>query len=350
MKIIHVVHNYYGFSGASLQAKNLAKEIDIEGGVKQIFVTRKNNIYHESDKYGFLGEDGVVHIPNGLSRIIYFYSLCLKFKPDIVHFHGADFGLLFVCALLKIKVYWKSTLLGSDDFSSLINSRGGMIKRFLLRFISVNNTLSEQIYIINRKYLPSEKLITIPNGVSILDDAIIDRKEKIALIISAIIPRKNIIEGILFFKKNLEGKGYKLIIVGPSGDDIEGYNGEYAEKCMSFLNDNIIYKGYIAHSEVTSLLISANFLIHLSEKEGMPNVVLEALAFGVYPIVGPMGGLASEIITSEDIGFIISNASFFIVEKHEGVNSLGMELINEKYTFKVISRKTRHVYNSLKGL
>lgn len=44
MKIIHIVHNFYGFSGASLQAKNLANAISkYDPAIEQIFVTRKDD-------------------------------------------------------------------------------------------------------------------------------------------------------------------------------------------------------------------------------------------------------------------------------------------------------------------
>ncbi|ASQ18725.1 glycosyltransferase family 4 protein [Enterobacter cloacae] len=350
MKIVHIVHNFHGFSGASLQAKNLAKAIvKYDKSTEQFFVTRiKNGPVKLVDKY--IDDFVVVETPLNISRLLTFFKFCLKFKPDIAHFHGADFGLLVICKILNIKVYWKSTLLGSDDFDSLIGrSTKGMIKKKLLNCIDVNNTLTKQIYDINNHYLPPSKLVTIPNGVEMESLDKIGRNERLAVIISAIIPRKKILEGIEFFKQNLAHKGYKLLIFGPCDSGLDGYSKEYVKQCLSLADSNIIFKGNVNHNEIKNALSKAGFLIHLSEKEGMPNVVLEAMGRGVYPIVSEMNGLAYEIIINEKCGFIISGSEKFSIDNYMDINKDGMRIIAENYEFKVVATKTCQIYESLCG-
>ncbi|WP_449549908.1 glycosyltransferase family 4 protein [Lelliottia amnigena] len=351
MKIVHIVHNFYGFSGASLQAKNLAEAIvNYDKSTEQFFVTRLKNGPEKKLVDKVIDDFFVVEIPAGISRILTFIKFCLKVKPDIAHFHGADFGLLVTCRILNIKVYWKSTLLGSDDFSSLIgSSTKGIIKKKLLSCIDVNNTLTKQIYDINSHYLPPSKLVTIPNGVEAESLDKIVRNERLAVIISAIIPRKKILEGIDFFKQNLAHKGYMLLIFGPYDSGLDGYNKEYVKQCLSFADSNIIFKGNVNHSEIKTALSKVGFLIHLSEKEGMPNVVLEAMGRGVYPIVSEMNGLAYEIIKNEKCGYITSSSKKFSIENYMGINKDGMKIIAENYEFKVVAAKTCQIYELLYG-
>jgi len=350
MKIVHIVHNYYGFSGASLQAKNLAKAIfRYNKSLEQVFITRIN-VSSEKLNNNFTNEFPVMELPAGFNRLLAFFKLCLKIKPDIAHFHGADFGLLVICKVLNIKVYWKSTLLGSDDFDSLVGaSKKGFIKKKLLRFIDVNNTLTKQIYNINRHYLPSSKLITVPNGVETESLDKIIRNEKLAVIISAVIPRKKILEGINFFKVNLAHAGYKLLIFGPTDSGLDGYNKDYVQQCLSLADSHIIFKGSVSHDEIKKALSKSDFLIHLSEKEGMPNVVLEAMGQGVYPIVSEMNGLAEEIIETKKCGYITSDLHKFSIDNYTGINIDGIKIISGSYDFKVVAARTCQIYELLHG-
>ncbi|WP_286499940.1 hypothetical protein [Escherichia coli] len=74
MKVIHIVHNYYGFSGASLQAKNLAKALKKHApNIEQIFVTRcQNRISKLSEDVQF----SVMEISSSYKRFWQFFLLC----------------------------------------------------------------------------------------------------------------------------------------------------------------------------------------------------------------------------------------------------------------------------------
>ncbi|TOG37936.1 hypothetical protein CGJ01_24295, partial [Vibrio parahaemolyticus] len=67
--------------------------------------------------------------------------------------------------------------------------------------IDVNNALTLQIYNKNKQYIPNDSIVVIPNGV--VEYQAINNKQKRAIIISAIIPRKRVIAGIQFFNQHL---------------------------------------------------------------------------------------------------------------------------------------------------
>ncbi|MGJ0577774.1 glycosyltransferase family 4 protein [Xenorhabdus bovienii] len=344
MKVLHFVHNYYGFSGASQQAHNIALNLKMyHPEIEQRFFTidQKNNT-NKSDEFIIYSTTTSL-----LKKCIVFISVVLKYKPDLVHFHGADFSLLIICKLFGIKIYWKTTLLSSDDFASLTKGKHGYLKKNLLRLIDVNNTLTQQIYKINSQYLSPLKLVTIPNGVDVPDEKKIEKKEKLALIVSAIIPRKSIIEGIKFFHSHLSNHGYTLYIIGPNNNKLEGFDNEYHKTCLSFSELNVKFVGELTHKETLEYFKKSQFLIHLAKYEGMPNVVLEAMAHSVFPIVSSMGGLANELIENNVTGFNVDIYGKFEISTFPPHNMQGRDFILRKNSFKVIVNETYSIYSNI---
>lgn len=342
MKILHFVHNYYGFSGASRQAKNIAEGISVTNHkIEQRFfsIGEKNSDYNSK----FI----IYTTPRTLlKRCLIYISIILKYKPDIIHMHGADFAILFLSKILGVKIYWKSTLCGSDDFRSLISGKNSYIKRKLISLIDCNNTLTRQMFDINCDFLDENKLVTIPNGVDIpLDNNF--KKEKIALIVSAIIPRKGVIEGIKFFNEKLMDDGYILYIIGPKDKTLDGYNDTYINDFYKLLNGNIKYFGKLEFNEIKVFLSKALYLIHFSESEGMPNVVLEAMAYNIYPILKDMGGLTKELINNNITGFNIDDVLYDINLIDPLGNIPGRQRVIEYNSFDTITKKTLMTYERL---
>lgn len=340
MKILHFVHNYYGFSGASRQAKNMAIGINTyHKDVEQCFFSlgEKKEKANESELFSVYSSK-----TSSLLRIFYFIIALCKYRPDIVHMHGADFALLVVAKLFRVKVYWKSTLYKSDDFETLTLGKIGHIKKCLIRLIDCNNALTKQMHSVNKKFLTSDRLVTIPNGVEIPKDTFLS-KEKKAVIISAIIPRKGVVEGINFFNKHLKEKGYLLYIMGPNNKTIDGYSSEYISTFNSKLSDSVRYLGEVDFSVVSNYLNDAQYLIHLSESEGMPNIVLEAMSHACYPITLSMDGLYREIYDNGVSGINVEKKFELI----DAINHAGYQRINDLHSFSVISNKTYIVYLGL---
>lgn len=339
MKVVHLIHSLSSYSGAAKQALNLISHLE-KNGVHNIIFTRSSNSNHNNQVY--------ISKNNIISRATSFIVLYFKLKPDLVHFHGSDFLILLLCKIFRVKTYWKSTLYGSDDFYTLCKkSRFGHIKRLLIHLIDCNNCLTQQMYNVNKNFLNQKKLVVIPNGVLLPINNTVPQKEKIAIIISAIIPRKSIIDGICFFNTHLKPLNYILYIVGPYVDTLEGFSEEYKELCFKMSSDKVLFLGEIEQENVFKLLEKARFLIHPSKSEGMPNVVLESFAYSVYPIVTSMNGLASEMISHNINGFNMEENDYFDESKFLSPNSKGKELVHSKYSFDVVSKQTHQLYLKL---
>ncbi|MCY9821473.1 glycosyltransferase [Aeromonas media] len=281
----HFVYNYWGYSGAANQAKKLAKEL---GGSDLV------NVFFDSpsigDKINFkVNRDTfnnalVISLPSSVifkSLAIILFSL--KYKVNIFHLHGFHRLAIFFAVLLRRKVFLKTTLLGKDDFCALSCSR---INKYLISKVDLNNSLTPEIEKINNKYY-SGSICVIPNGVDIFDKVFLE-KENLAIIVGAVVPRKNPLQGIQHFKNGLSKLGYKLILAGPNQATIPEFDVDYYKSCVDeAINHDVIFVGNLDRDELIQLYKKAKIIIFLSDREGLPNVLIEALSFNVLPIVNP---------------------------------------------------------------
>lgn len=343
MKVLHVVHNVDGYSGASIQALNLANNIKDIGISQALFCTSKVIVYSSSDFKVYSP-----YMP--IFKLLSFIVCLIKERPRIVHFHGADFLLLLTAKIFLRKVYWKTTLLGGDDFDAL-TSIGGIksrLKRRLFQLIDINNALTDVIASINRKYLPEHKVIVVPNGVYI-PRAVGFKKERLAIIVAAIIQRKKIIECINVYEEELMKHGYRLEIIGPCDEGLDGFEQSYVEDVQARLNDNVVYLGKMGVEELREKYERASVLIHLSEKEGFPNVVLEAMAYGLFVIASDLDGLSDKLFLDEyagvnyAVGDVINGSLLALIEQRLNNGTYVANIINN-YSFKVVAEKTCEVY------
>lgn len=163
-------------------------------------------------------------------------------------------------------------------------------------------------------YYKECKYEIIPNGV---DTVRFTPKEK---------PNNSTLN-ILFVSRLIEGKGLQYVI--PHLKDIAGKadknikltvvgDGPYKNKLIQLseqygVTDIIDFKGKKQGEELASLYREGDIFILPSEREGMPNVVLEAMASGLPIVMTPVQG-STELIDGN--GFIsdIDNFSDRIIE------------------------------------
>jgi glycosyltransferase involved in cell wall biosynthesis len=74
------------------------------------------------------------------------------------------------------------------------------------------------------------------------------------------------------------------------------------------LNDSIIHPGWVSHDLLADYLNNMKLLVIPSDTEGLPNVMLEAMACGTPVLATPVGGIPT-IIKNGETGFILENNS-----------------------------------------
>lgn len=111
---------------------------------------------------------------------------------------------------------------------------------------------------------------------------------------------KGVLELLDAFKQySEENREYSLKFVGPISEEIKE---EFLAKC----SQNIRYIGQLSHEETLKEIASSRCLILPSYTEASPNVILEAMSFGVPCIANNVGNISNMII---DSGIVTINNS-----------------------------------------
>lgn len=283
MKIIHHVYNYYSYSGATMQAKKISKKLSESGCVINYYNSQTQK------KSSFKPEIGVIDLPNNiLLKFVFLLKDLIYNKYDIHHVHGFHFIEILVLFLLRRKFIFKCTLIGADDLKTIKESKYGFFKLHLLKKSLYINSLNPEIDKINRSVAPEFNYVIIPNAVDNehVIDILIKEKNKFSICCGALVPRKNPIEVVEFFLKYYP-IDHILYLIGPDDKSLPEFDFDYKLKLDEIINQNkerVKILGLIEYDELIAYYASADSMIFFSEREGTPNVILEAMSFNC-PIV-----------------------------------------------------------------
>lgn len=156
-------------------------------------------------------------------------------------------------------------------------------------------------------------------------------KKRIQLLhVSSLVEREKNITGTFDVIKSLQDKGYDFDFVVIGGDGEELHN---AKQLANKLNlKNVVFTGVLPPSKVAELMQQSTALILFSHYEGMPVVVLEALACGLPVVATKVGQLPFMI--KEQFGFLVN-----INSKDEAVEALENLFLNKFNFDKTAMRK-----------
>ena len=126
-----------------------------------------------------------------------------------------------------------------------------------------------------------------------------------------------------------------------------GGDGPLKSEVLNFIADNnldkVEFMGWISHEDLPEYLNELKLLVIPSYIEGLPNIMLEAMACGTPVIITPVGGVL-DVVTDEKTGFIMQDNSPDCIEKNiiralnfQDINKIVLnsrKLIEDKYSFK----------------
>lgn len=297
------------------------KKIGLEKNV--FFVPMTNSIF-----------DIAQHIKSNLETLKIIY----KIKPDVIHCNSTTGGIVGrICGALTFTPViftvhgWAFTdgiSKGKQIFYKILETLLACITKKII-------CVSEYDRQIALKVMPffKNKLITIHNGISDISDEFKKKefsKDKLKIVmISRFCPQKDpytLIKAV--DQLNKEGLNIEL--------DLFGY-GEELDKVLSIIKgtncSNIQYKGEI--SDVTPILRNYDVYTLISNWEGLPIGIIEAMRAGLPLLVSDVGG-NSECVSGN--GYLV---------KRQDINDCKEKIkriISPEIDLKMLGQKSRKFY------
>lgn len=131
--------------------------------------------------------------------------------------------------------------------------------------------------------------------------SVLAEKDNTFCFVGLICERKGAYESINFYLENYRSlSGSIMYVVGPESGSNES-SKKYVEMCRDLVSahnaqSQVIFTGNLEKSHVSEILWRSKALIFLSKREGMPNVVLEAMANNCMPITLGLDGVSEAML------------------------------------------------------
>jgi glycosyltransferase involved in cell wall biosynthesis len=309
------IFSYYfppHFSGAGLYALTLGKELT-RRGIQVFFVTVDNTGLPAQDTYqGF----EVYRIPDGPRKhgeFVLWWNLWrrlrkLKSRFDILHASGSTYRNSAVGPIARLLGKRSLTVvsMAHNDLYPIGRTSVGRLQAFFLGFVDRYVSLSSEITKeIGTLPLDARRAVEIPQGVNLERFAPAEAATKAALRSKLDLPERPLAlyVGVFDGRKNVEWlvktwakfraqfPEWCLLLVGPKSRDLQDSGLKDALRTFiqeQGLADEILFRDFTP--QVEDFYRVADLFVLPSHNEGMPNVVLEAMASGVPCVVTRISG------------------------------------------------------------
>jgi glycosyltransferase involved in cell wall biosynthesis len=365
-------------SGAGINAFNLAKEfLKLDYKVRVVSFRRENHSVFDNIE----GID-IVRIPyndNKIIRLLCYFIIIPIFtyylsKSNLAIIFGPLQGYmsLFISGkVLRKKVVFRSTMYGVDDLSSLNNKfgaklyklrqkinglMGGYISQSIAMTKSFTNEYNTSIPVFeSAQGVDTKKFKPVSlNEKTKLKEKLnlnINENTKIILSIGYVIERKGYREVFDSLAKYVD-EDFLYIVIGKyqvNEDEYMYHENENMQKLHMYgknlLKNKILFIGEC--NNVEDYYKIADLFILNSKKEGMPNVLLEAMASSLPVIVTSLPGVVYYITKNNENALVIDENNslydyldlFFrdnIIFNKLGINARQLMVI--KYNFSVVTK------------
>ncbi|MEJ2250737.1 MAG: glycosyltransferase, partial [Candidatus Lokiarchaeota archaeon] len=347
LHILFVIYNLSKEAGNSLQAFNLAKQIsltkhqvtfittNINEKQRRFFKNKKIKCYHLNIKNEKVNP---LIIQSKLLKII--KQVLSKEDVDLIQlFDPISTGILGLYALIKYQkpIIIRLGTIFEKFYASKLKSLSPLLKgnidkifeviiekllKLYIQLILINSSvIISNSYFIENYYKNSiyeDKMFIIPNGVDLRifsENKFNFNENDFGLYIGRIEPRKSINMIIkAYFKLSNKSRPERLYLIGDHELD-PNYTKILKELIKKLdLDHKIIFKGFVNQKYLYNYYKNARYTIFSSNDcffpitEGLPNVILEAMASGSIIVASDIAGVP-EIIRDCENGFIYNSHS-----------------------------------------
>jgi glycosyltransferase involved in cell wall biosynthesis len=268
------------------------------------------------------------------------------FLPQCLHTH-------YIAATMAGRqgMPWVSTIHSDDpDYWYIVNvlkpweNNGYMV--------SVSNFITSEI----KKNYDVKTISTIPCGTKITENRTSWNPIKFRIIyLGRIVETQKRISKVIEVMVNACQKDDKIecFVIG---EGIEKSKSVYTVNHLK-LQDRIFFTGAIEKDEIEKYLSNSQAIILMSDYEGLPVAIMEAMSFGVVPIVRNIQSGINELVKNNETGIIVDdnivNASNALVDlcnnkdKWEFISNGTFTFIKENFNSETMFKNYMDVVNSI---
>ncbi len=330
-----------------------------------------NNLLEVNDKENI--EYQIIHqsAQNSFEQIFRYIYLQIKISARLIYLRKninfcvffSESGLLIpilIAKLLRKKVIWllpssmkKTIQFNSDPLSIFLRIMQNLCYMLTDTIILYSSNLIKEWELERWNY----KIIIAHRHFLNCNFRIIksfDIREKLVGYIGRFSDEKGIMEFLkaipLILNKDSE---IKFLIIGDG--ILKNEILDYIEK--NDLNNKVKLLNWVSHSELPNRLNDLKLIVLPSKTEGLPNLILEAMACGTPVLASPVGTIP-KIIKNNQTGFILENRSPSTIS-NSVINSLeypnlnvvienSINLINTEFQFEKVKENWYNIINELK--
>lgn len=236
-------------------------------------------------------------------------------KADIYHgLHAYHFYVFMKNASIILEPYI-ITMTGTDLNTDLFDDERRKHVIEVLKKAEVIHVFEERARQMVANEIPAvdEKLYVIPQAVSVFPQTAAPytkEKDTFLFVLPAGIRKiKKVTRGITMLAALKEKfPNIRLWIIGPI---IEKDEGELVKRLVNEHKDWVKYLGQLPHSKMGAIYKQADVVLNTSLNEGQPSAILEAMSFGIPPLVSSNNGNRS-IVTHGQTGFVYESDQEFL--------------------------------------
>jgi glycosyltransferase involved in cell wall biosynthesis len=282
-----------------------------------------------------------------------------EFRPDLISCHSTKAGFLGRLTIRnKVPTLFTAHgwgfAKGTPFFRKLVIPPEKIAAFFCKKIICVSE--NDRKLALNYRISSASKLITIHNGVEISKE--LPKKDYSyplrIVFIGRLAPPKRPLLLIRAFNElppDLKEKA-QVFIIG------EGQNGKKIEHFVkeNKLEDKVKLLGGLPRNKVLELLQDSHIFVLISDWEGFPRTVLEAMSKGLVVIASKVGGI--EEVCSPDCGFLVRRGDTQelkdklsqLIKNPDLIKKMGYrahQRIREEFSLERMFNKTSEVYRNI---
>lgn len=363
MNIIFIITRSDAIGGAHIHVRDMAQRLLLEGNQVNVIVGG-NGIYTkwlEDTNIPYTTAKHLVREINIFQEFLAYLELkkiLTHLKPDLISTHSAKAGCLGRLAANSLKIPVIYTAHGWP-FAEGVGNLSSKIYIFLEKKLSklssriITVSLQDKNLAIHHHVADKDQQVVVHNGMPNIDLPKPQRTESHNIVITCIarIDQQKDHKTLLIALSKLKQKNWQLKLVG------EGQLTQQLKATCSDLGieNKILFLGY--RKDIAEILAATDIFVLISNWEGFPRSILEAMRASLPVIASNVGGVSESVIDGKT-GYLVQRGDSTTLENkllelmtskklREDFGHQGRERFLKYFTFDAMFEKTQNLYKEI---